>query len=195
MKIKVNNSIYVFLFVVFILIFFINQIISMFDYLKKENVAALNNNEIKEEVSEYELKKQELISNITIDDVSEGLEDFISEKNEDESDIDSIITKSDDKIIVSYDRITYMTDEENTYINYLFDENDILEEIRLTMNYGNKDMASEIAKELENVLTAGEINVYGTRVVVTMPIPEEWIGITKDGLIEILKSDYVIEKE
>ena len=158
-------------------------------------VATQTENEVKDELKD--IKLNDVMSDFEYANIinNENLEKEEDSNNQINFNSGFETLGSIQKAVVSYDKVTFVISEENIYITYMFDENDVLEKINYTMSLYDNYMASEIAKEFEAIFPAEDINVYGRRIVINYPISEDLEGITKDELIKEIGKNYSVEYE
>lgn len=170
----------------------------------------VKNNEIKEDVVEEAVETNQ-DSSEDEEIIQEDNEEVPKEEIEDKSSADIIADMKEDKIIpenpmaelnnlmsgerieVSSDRITYMTEDDNVKSYFTFDENGYVTGLFLEMVCETVEEAEYIQTKFSTYLN----NVYieDKSVIVAWPIEDEMRTITKDDMVENLKNSgkYVIE--
>lgn len=153
--------------------------------------------ELEEDVenNESELNEEEPSDDVESLETENEEETEVSTENAQNPMIELNNLMNGEKIIVSEDRMTYATNQENIKAYFQFDENDKVEGLYAEMICENESMAQSVAWQFRSSLSEESVVIDGNTVIVKWPINDAMKEFTKDEMIQNASASYVIEYE
>ncbi len=163
-----------------------------------KNIVDENNNQVEDETINEDVAEDIEEPTEEVEESEEVIEEDLEEPQNDVTnplaELNSMMTG--EKIIVSENRITYVTEEEGIKSYLAFDENKIFQGLFVEMVCADEIEADSVGRQLGNMVSYENVTVDGVTVIVNWPVETEE-NVMMDDMVQHLKNSnqYIIEYE